>query len=279
MSIAPLRSAIAESGWESSAWIKIAVFFTLWLGLWLPLAVPLAWRWKWYPSRPLTPSQKLGLVGSLYSLFPPLIWGTVVLGNKTFSDYGWMWQSETLKFLIAGWGMGVLGLTLLYSLQVAAGWISWELKGSAPNLVRNLSLAIVVSLWIAGTEEFLFRGFLQTQLQTEMSVGTAAAIASAIFAVLHLIWEVRETLFQLPGLWLMGMVLTLARETAQGSLSLAWGLHAGWVAGIIFLDSSQAITPTGRVRPWLTGLGGHPLAGLLGLLLLLATGGVLKGYR
>jgi hypothetical protein len=63
---------------------------------------------------------------------------------------------------------------------------------------------------------------------------------------------------QLPGLWLMGMVLVLARYVDGGSLGLAWGLHAGWVWAIASLDSAQLITYTGTGSEWVTGKNRKP---------------------
>jgi len=130
-------------------------------------------------------------------------------------------------------------------------------------------------MWISATEELIFRGFLQTILQQDYSMLIAAAIASFIFAIAHLIWAAKETLPQLPGLWLMGMVLTLARIADNGSLGLAIGIHAAWIWGITTVDTEGAIKPTSRVPEWITGIAAKPLAGAAGILLLLATAAVL----
>ena len=100
----------------------------------------------------------------------------------------------------------------------------------------------------------------------------AAAVSSLIFALLHLVWEQQETLPQLPGLWLMGMVLVLARVCDDGNLGLAWGLHAGWIWAIASLDTTRVIRYTGIVPAWMTGLGEKPLAGAAGIFCLLGTG-------
>ena len=96
-----------------------------------------------------------------------------------------------------------------------------------------------------------------------------------IFAVLHLVWEQTETLPQLPGLWLMGMVLVLARLADGHNLGIAWGLHAGWVWAIATIDTAGLITYTDKVSAWVTGINKKPLAGLTGIMCVSATGGVL----
>jgi uncharacterized protein len=87
-----------------------------------------------------------------------------------------------------------------------------------------------------------------------------------------LVWEQRETAPQLPGLWLMGMVLVLARFADRNNLGLAWGLHAGWIWAIATIDTAELITYTGKVSDWFTGKNKKPLAGLTGIICVLGTG-------
>jgi membrane protease YdiL (CAAX protease family) len=182
--------------------------------------------------------------------------------------------------------LGVLGLGIMFGVEQGLGWTHWQLnatpatestlpESAGPALVPTLLLTLLLGIWVSLTEELVFRGFLQNQLQQNYDPWAAAAITSLIFALLHLVWEGRENIPQLPGLWLMGMVLTLARWADGGNLGLAWGLHAGWIWAIASLDATQALSYTGRGAVWLTGLGGRPLAGLLGILSLLATAALL----
>lgn len=132
-----------------------------------------------------------------------------------------------------------------------------------------------MALGISLIEEWVFRGFLVNQLLEALVPWGAALVSSLIFAGLHLVWEGKATLPQLPGLWLMGLVLCLARWVDQDRLGIAWGLHSSWVWGIASLDLAQILTPTGQGPNWLQGTEGKPLAGVLSLCLILLTGGVL----
>ena len=134
---------------------------------------------------------------------------------------------------------------------------------------------LLIAFWISSTEELIFRGFLQKQLQQEYSVWVATLIASTIFALSHLLWELRHTFPQLPGLGLMGMVLTLACVSNGGSLGVAIGLHAGWIWGMSSLDTLGGVKATEKVPEWVTGLGGQPLAGVSAIVMLLMVAGVL----
>jgi uncharacterized protein len=165
------------------------------------------------------------------------------------------------------------GLAVLFGVEGVLGWVRWQRPGVGffSTLLSTLGLGLGVSL----IEELIFRGFLLTQLQQDYLPWVAGTIASLIFALLHLVWEGKENIPQLPGLWLMGMVLVGARWVNGGELGLAWGLHAGWIWAIATIDTAQVIVPTGKGAEWLVGIGGKPLAGVLGILFLLGTAGVL----
>ncbi|MEG4486806.1 CPBP family intramembrane glutamic endopeptidase [Microcoleus sp. D2_18a_B4] len=265
--------------------VKIIFFFLTWIVVWLPIAIVLAIALKWHPPQPLG-NKKLPLLASLYVIVPLILWATSWIENTSFVNWGWDWQPAVLMSLMRGLGLGIISLVILFGLQLTAGWVDiknseistetgekkinfWALFFNPASL-----LTLLLGLWISATEELIFRGCLQTILQQDYSMLIAATIASFIFAIAHLIWAAKETLPQLPGLWLMGMVLTLARIADNGSLGLAIGIHAAWIWGITTVDTEGAINPTGRAPEWITGIAAKPLAGAAGILLLLATAAV-----
>lgn len=262
--------------------VKIILFFSTWIVVWLPAAIVLAIALKWHPPQPLG-NKKLPLLASLYVIVPFILWATSWIENTSFANWGWDLQPVVLMSLMRGLGLGIISLVILFGLQLTAGWLdlkksetsteTGEKKINFWTLILNPAslLTLLLALWISATEELIFRGCLQTILQQDYSVLIAAAIASFIFAIAHLIWAAKETLPQLPGLWLMGMVLTLARIADNGSLGLAIGIHAAWIWGITTVDTEGAINPTGRAPEWITGIAAKPLAGAAGILLLLAT--------
>ncbi|MEG4959747.1 MULTISPECIES: CPBP family glutamic-type intramembrane protease [unclassified Microcoleus] len=266
--------------------VKIILFFSTWMVVWLPAAIVLAIALKWHPPQPLG-NKKLPLLASLYVIVPFILWATSWIENTSFTNWGWDWQLAVLMSLLRGLGLGIISLVILFGLQLTAGWLELQKSENSTETVEKpinfwtlifnpaSLLTLLLALWISATEELIFRGCLQTILQQDYSVLIAAAIASFIFAIAHLIWAAKETLPQLPGLWLMGMVLTLARIANNGSLGLAIGIHAAWIWGITTVDTEGAINPTGRAPEWITGIAAKPLAGVAGILLLLATAAVL----
>lgn len=273
------------------ALIKAIAFFALWLILWLPLAIPVAKKLQWQPPTPLTSAQKLPLLASLYLIAPLMVWGTAQLEGKNWADYGWYWQPQTLISLGIGGVLGVLGLALMFGIQGGLGWVNWqppkqpdsgagEKKLNLTDALATVVLpTLLIALLISAIEELIFRGVLLNLLQQDYYPVIAALISSLIFALLHLIWEQQDTLPQLPGLWLMGIILVLARWAAGGNLGLAIGLHAGWVWAIACLDTMGAIAYTGKISPWVTGIGGKPLAGVMGIACLLATGAIIFNFK
>ncbi len=130
-------------------------------------------------------------------------------------------------------------------------------------------------MFVAIIEELVFRGVFLNLLLQDYNIAIAATVSSLIFALLHLVWERENTLPQLPGLWLMGMILVGARLVDGGSLGLAIGLHAGWVFSLAYLDTAELYVYTGKGVSWLAGKQGQPLASVAGIMVLLLTAGIL----
>ncbi|HEY9880465.1 MAG TPA: CPBP family intramembrane glutamic endopeptidase [Leptolyngbyaceae cyanobacterium] len=157
--------------------------------------------------------------------------------------------------------------------------LSWSLL----NLVLPI---LALTLAISWVEEIIFRGFVVNQLHlasdwlgsVEVSSWGGFAIASLLFAVLHLVWDGPAGIPQLPGLALMGSVLILARWADGGLLGLPTGLHAGWICALALVDTLKLVTPVETSPRWLAGKPDQPLTGLLDIVLLLGTGVLLWGY-
>ncbi len=253
---------------------KIGLFLLIWFVLWLPIALGLSKGLNWKPFQPLNSAQKLPLLVPLYLLVPLLGWFTLVIEGRSLSDYGLSWQPSLLISLCLGMLLGVGGLGVVFTLENGFGWLKWNPENRF-RLVKVALPILALALWVGLTEEFVFRGIFQSILEQDYDRWVGAIIASIIFALLHLLWERQETFPQLPGLWLMGMVLVVARWVDGGSLGLAWGLHGGWVWGLSSLDAAQLISYTGKGKNWMIGINQQPLAGVMGILCLLGTGLIL----
>lgn len=259
---------------DASVPVVVMTFFMIWIGCWLPIAAVIAITLNWQPTKPLQPEQKLPLLVPLYLLAPLVLWGVIWLSDKSFPDYGFVGNISLLSSLALGFGLGIISLAIMFTCQFWLGWCYLE-KSNIKLIPSILPTILVIALLVGGIEELVFRGFLLTELERDYPVWLAAAISSLIFALLHLVWEQRETKPQIPGLWLMGMMLVLARIADSGGLGMAWGLHAGLVWAIATVDTAELITYTGKASEWLTGKNKKPLAGAAGIICVLGTGLIL----
>jgi uncharacterized protein len=250
--------------------LKVLTFFGMWAVIWLPVALVIARLIDWQPNQPLIPKQKLILLASLYILVPLIMWWKIKGESLSFASLGLNWQPSILTSLAWGLVFSTASLAIVFCLESLFGLVNWHWENSqllSPLLLPILSLSLIISL----VEESVFRGYVFSTLRIDYPHWLAATISSIIFALLHLIWERKQTLPQLPGLWLMGMVLVGARLVDGGSLGLAWGLHAGWIWGLTCLDSAELITYTKKGESWITGINNQPLAGVAGIFCLILT--------
>ncbi|NEO84409.1 MAG: CPBP family intramembrane metalloprotease [Spirulina sp. SIO3F2] len=276
-----MTPSVLISFWQIlPGWTQLLAFVTTWLLAWLPIAALIALALGWRPGQALMTPYKLSLLASLYLLIPPLIWGVMQFGSYTLPELGLRWHSTFIGAISLGLGLGVLGLAIVFALETRLGWVQWHPEQRSP-LLQLLPTILLLALWISLTEEVLFRGLFVTLLQKDAPFGTVTILTSALFAASHLLWERDQTQSQLAGLWLMGMVLVLARLAAGGDLSLAIGLHAGWIWGLTCLDEAKIMTYSDRAPVWWVGRGQQPLAGAAGIFCLWGTALVLVliGFR
>jgi hypothetical protein len=164
-----------------------------------------------------------------------------------------------------------MGLGWAEAVPSDRGWLGLVAAGS------------LTALAVGWAEELLFRGWLLRELEQGWSAFAALVMTSLIFAVAHFIKPLEVILATLPqflGLLLLGFVLGWARRitvvdsNGQVTTSLGFpiGLHSGLVWGYYILNVGEILRPTSTVPEWVTGLDGNPLAGLLGLVLLMGLG-------
>jgi membrane protease YdiL (CAAX protease family) len=251
--------------------LRVITFLGSWAIIWLPIIFLVSRFINWQPQQSLTPKQKLILLASLYPLAPLMIWFATQVEEISWVDCGLKWQPSFLISLATGLLIGIVGVGVIFTLESWLGLINWQWE----NIQRLLALALpilMVGLGVGFIEELVFRGFILYELALDYGYPTAAIVSSVIFALLHLVWERQETIPQLPGLWLMGIILAGARLVDGGSIGLAWGLHAGWIWGLSCLDSAELLTYTAKEITWISGVNRQPLAGLGGIFCLVGTG-------
>ncbi|MEL6581572.1 MAG: CPBP family intramembrane glutamic endopeptidase [Cyanobacteria bacterium J06621_12] len=261
----------------STSWIKVLSFFGIWFVVWLPIAFFLSRLIDWQPKKPLMPKQKLILLASLYLIAPGVIVWKASTESLSSADFGLNLTSSNWYYILLGLALSIGSLILVFSLESASNLITWHWQNfqQLPSLLLPiLSLSLLISL----VEETIFRGYVFVTLLRDNSFWVAIVASSMIFATLHLVWERKQTLPQIPGLWLMGVVLVGARVLTDNSIYLALGLHAGWIWGLTCIDSADLLTYR-HSDHWFSGIKQQPLAGTSGILCLLITGIFIWGVR
>lgn len=184
------------------------------------------------------------------------------------------WISWSIAF-----ATGAVGVLLLYLLQLFWGWGSWS-PSTSQVLLRNGLAGLGVGLGVGIAEELVFRGWLLFELEQDYGAQIALWLNAGFFAIAHYfrpIDAIVETWPQFFGLWLLGLTLVWARRIPQRlhrlakpqtTLGFAAGLHGGLVWAYYQVDVGDLVVATGKVPAWVIGIGGNPLAGVLGFGLL-----------
>lgn len=263
---------------QQPALVRVIVFLGIAVALWLPVA------WPFYqlsgqgrlPGGDLIPTAMLYLV--FLALLPP--WQRRVHGIKQpWRSIGFTGAQRLGRGFLIGLGLGIVSLVALGGIQVGLGWAVIDAEAIATQPWGAIIFGgALTALAVGWSEEVLFRGWLLGELDRGLSARLALGVNSLIFAVAHFIKPPAVMLQMLPqflGLLLLGMVLVWARRVAllplprEDSLGPAVGLHSGLVWMYYLLNVGHLLQVTGRVPAWVTGLDGNPLAGLLGMTLLL----------
>lgn len=264
---------------------RLVAFVVGLLLLWLPVAlvvcVPLALRWGVQDN-----TTNLVTVVTLYLAILLAVWGwgRWVRGNdRPLVDLGWDWRPALGREIALGVAIAVLSMSALFGLEAAAGWLTFvhgqPLNGQPVNWTTVWLNGLATGAGVAFLEELFFRGWFLSEFRQDFSRRWAAFYTSLIFATLHYLKPIEVLLAtwpQLPGLTLLGLAMVQARAcggpVGRGSLGVPIGMHGGWVCAVTVASLSGLVRYTGAVPAWVTGIGGNPLAGVVGFGFLAAVG-------
>ena len=255
-----------------NSWGKIIVFLINWAVIWLPIVLPILWLTKKQKSAPNPNTRKLTLILSLYSVAPILVWAVTKVEGISWEEIGIFRQASLFQSILFGYFLSIVILFFIYGIQLTFGWLSSQTKPVFNiNFVVTFVALLLISFVIGAIEELIFRGVFVYLLAVDYSLWLTAIISSVIFALLHLIWEQKNTIPQLPGLCLMGLVLFYACSITNGNLGLAIGLHSGWVLILACVDTFDLYHYNPNFAGWLVGKKDQPLGSIIGLMVLFIT--------
>ena len=259
-----------------SPWARVVIFLVGVVLLWLPFALPC----YWLSAQGALPGGDLLPTALLYGFFLGVLprWERWVHGLRTpWQTIGLTNRAGILFPMAKGWAIGLGSIFTLLGIQLLLGWAT--VVPVDRNWVALIGAGSLTAIAVGWAEELLFRGWLLHELEQGGSQAGALISTSAIFAFAHFIKPlavILETWPQFLGLFLLGLILGWARRAPfpygnrgeTSSLGLPIGLHTGLVWGYYIYNVGDLSQPTGAVPHWITGINGNPLAGLLGITLL-----------
>ena len=146
--------------------------------------------------------------------------------HRTLRSYGFFDRKAGKTQFLLGILLGIGALTVIGTLGLASGAYHISIIADRLRLWRTVLTFVPIACLVGVLEELVFRGFiLQHLLASSKSIAVIAN--SALYAVVHLKTKTLtwDTYFELIGLFLLGVVLSLSfLRTRQ--LYLAVGLHA-----------------------------------------------------
>ena len=219
--------------------------------------------------RALLPSQQIltakGLLFSegLLNLLPLLLAAAVMtlIEKRSFADYGMPLQEAFGKRFWQGVPIGFIMLSLLLVLIAALHGFSVDGVGVGGAAALSLAVLYFIGFIFVGVfEEFSFRGYMQSTLQSGIGFWPAAIILSIVFGAIHLgnSGEAKIGAF-MAGCF--GLVAAFALRRT-GNIWYPIGMHASWDWGETYfygtpdsgtLAQGHFLNSSFRGPEWLTG--------------------------
>jgi membrane protease YdiL (CAAX protease family) len=247
--------------------IRLGTFLLTLALVWLPFAAPI---YLFFGSDPnLVTILTMGLLFIFFLILLPK-WGKYVYHKTRLAQtYGLVWDRSNGIDLLNGLSIGLLFCLSLFALEGILGWV--EFKPPSVMLLRIIAEGLLSGLGIGLAEEFVFRGWIFDELKRDYPMKIVIWTNALVFALSHFIKPIEEvirTFVTFPALVILGLSLVWAKQAHRDRLGICIGLHAGLVWGYYILNIGQLVEYRDRVPPWITGIDGNPIAGIMGMLFL-----------
>ncbi len=197
--------------------------------------------------------------------------------KRSWDQLGWHTDHGLAPRVLRGLGLGASMAALAVGLAFVVGratvrlthdWSRWPV----------IAVPLFVGLLLAAlSEELLFRGFPLRRLADAIGPWAAMTLLAVGFGLAHL-KNPSATVFSTINVALAGVWLSFA-FFSHGGMGLAWGLHAGWNAGLALVFdapvsgypfSVPAVAYAPGRHPWVDGGAFGPEGGAVTTIVLIA---------
>jgi membrane protease YdiL (CAAX protease family) len=215
----------------------------------------------------------LGVVAEAIAVTVSVFLARRFLDKRSIESLGLKLDKWTVFDLLAGIGITLLQMGLMYLIMSGLGWITFQ--GFAWQfdpiglVLKNTLLFFVIFILVGWTEELLCRGYQLQTIASGTNLFWGVLLSSAIFGILH-IFNPGANWASTLGIFLAGLFFAYAYVRTR-RLWLPIGMHLGWnfFEGVVFgfPVSGLDIYPLMRIRVqgpelWTGGVFG-PEAGLI----------------
>ena len=179
-------------------------------------------------------SQVIEFIGFFVSIYI----ARRLLDKRSFVSLGLKMNAQTLMDILAGIVITFFMMGLIYLIEVAAGWLTfeafaWEVE-PVNIVITSVAAFFLVFILVGWNEELLSRGYHLQTIASGINLFWGVILSSAVFGALHL-GNPNATWVSAAGILLAGLFLAYA-YMRTGQLWLSIGLHIGWnfFEGVVF---------------------------------------------
>lgn len=160
------------------------------------------------------------------------------IDKRSIESLGLKLNIQTLYDILAGIGITLLQMGLIYLLMSWLGWITFE--GFAWEfdpigiVLRNALMFVAIFALVAWNEELLSRGYHLQTVASGLNLFWGVLISSGVFGLLHL-GNPGATWLSTTGIFLAGIFFAYGYLRTK-QLWLPMGMHLGWnyFEGVVF---------------------------------------------
>ncbi|KAH6837506.1 hypothetical protein C2S53_001029 [Perilla frutescens var. hirtella] len=258
---------------------RILGFVFMVLLLWSPVVLPLlpTLLQSWATHNPFKIAEFACIAGLYISIMIMItLWGKRIRKyDDPLLQYGFDLASlPKLQNFLKGLVGGAILVALTHTVNLSLGcvhlhWPSTLSSSSSKPLALmkaygHMLLLIVrgvaTATGVAVVEELLFRSWLPQEIAVDFGYRRGVVISGLLFALSQ------RSIWEIPGLWLLSISLSGARQRSRGSLSLPIGLRAGILASTFISRTGGFMAHRPTLPLWVTGV--HPFkpfSGIVGL--------------